>query len=375
MPSDAHLTVAHVSTSRDFYGGELQAYLLLRWLCEHGHRCVTYARRGGEFARRLHNEGFDVETFRGNGRDPYSVWRLRRRLAALKPDIVSFHDAHALTSGGLAALGLDIGARVAARRSQYLPRFAAKYRYLCDLVIAVSEAIAESCYAGGVPKNQVCVVYDGVDPGRAQSGSRERGRRSLAVEKDDRLFVVVASLERAKGHTDLLQALPCVFGKYPQARVVLAGDGSLRESLVNEARRLGIGDRVGFLGYRDDVPDLLHAADLFILPSRVESLGSSIIDAMFARVPIVTTITGGIPELVGPKNPEPAVAFLAPAGDPAALAEAILEALGSPQRCSRMVEQAETRALRRFTADTMIRETVSLYCELVDGRRGVAVSS
>ena len=69
------------------------------------------------------------------------------------------------------------------------------------------------------------------------------------------------------------------------------------------------------------------------------------------------------------------MAFLAPAGNPTALAEAILEALGSPHSCSRMVEQAETRALRRFTADTMIRKTVSRYCELVDGRRGVAVSS
>ncbi|MHC4217540.1 MAG: glycosyltransferase [Planctomycetota bacterium] len=365
MPSDRQLTVVHISTRPDFYGGENLALLTMRGTVELGHRCLALARRGGEFAQRARDEGYDVGTFRGNGRDPVSIWRIRRRLAALKPDVVHFEDAHAVTSGGLAALGLGIRARVAARRCEYVSRVPAKYRYLCDAIIADSRSVAESCYAAGLPRDRVHVIHDGVDPGRARSGSRQRGRRALDLGDDDVLLLTIASLERAKGHTDLLQALPRVFADHPRAVVALAGDGALRDTLLDESRRLDIDDRVRFLGYRDDVPDLLHAADLLLHPSRVEPLGSSLIDAMLARAAIVTTTTGGIPELVGPIDGEPAVAFLAPPADPTALADAILEALGSPQQRREMVERAEQRAVQRFTAETMVRDTVAVYRHLL----------
>jgi glycosyltransferase involved in cell wall biosynthesis len=365
MPSERRLTVVHVSTRPDFYGGENLALLTMRGTAALGHRCLAFARRGGAFARRARDEGFAVETFRGNGRDPISIWRMRRRLYALKPDVVHFEDAHAVTSGGLAALGLGIRARVAARRCEYASRVRAKYRRLCDFVIADSKSVAESCYASGLPPERVRVIHDGVDPSRARSGSRQRGRKALGLDDDDVLLVQVASLERAKGHTDLLKALPRVFAEHQRALVALAGDGSLREQLATEAQQLAVADRVRFLGYRDDVPDLLHAADLLLMPSRVEPLGSSRIDAMLARAPIVATETGGIPELVGPIDGEPAVAFLAPPANPDALADAILDALGSPQQCRSMVDRAEQRAIERFTADIMVRDTLAVYWQLL----------
>jgi glycosyltransferase involved in cell wall biosynthesis len=365
MPPDRKLTVVHVSTRPDYYGGENLALLTMLGTAERGHRCVAFARRGGPFARRVREAGFDVETFRGNGRDPVSIWRMRRGLAALKPDVIHFEDAHAVTSGGLAALGLGIPARVAARRCEYVSRVRAKYRRLCDFVIADSRSVAEACYASGLPRDRVRVIHDGVDPQRARSGSRHRGRDALGVGGDDVLLVTIASLERAKGHTDLLKALPAVFAAHPRAQAVLAGDGSLRESLEAEAKQLDFGGRLRFLGYRDDVPDLLHAADLLVHPSRIEPLGSSLIDAMFARAPIVTTTTGGIPELVGPLDDEPPVAFLSPPADPEALAGSLLDALASPDRLASMVERAERRALERFTADKMVRDTLEVYWGLL----------
>ncbi len=138
-----------------------------------------------------------------------------------------------------------------------------------------------------------------------------------------------------KGHRFLLDALPAVFQQFPRLTVALAGDGELRETLQEQAERLGLLPHVRFLGYRDDVPDLIHAADVFVLPSHLEGLCTTLIDVMLAGRTIVTTTAGGIPDLVGANDVdgEP-VAWLAPPRNPAALAETILRALASADQCA-----------------------------------------
>jgi glycosyltransferase involved in cell wall biosynthesis len=361
------MTIAHVSTQRDWYGGEEQARLLANGLRERGHRCVVFARRGGAFASRMTDEGFEVDTFLGNGRHPGGIIRLRGKLAELKPNVVHFHDAHALTTGGVAAWGLGISGRVASRRCDYPTRFTGKYRQLCDRVVAVSDAVANTCHDCGMPYDLVRVVHDGVDPVRARSGDRARGRLALGLDGDDHLVLKIASLTPAKGHVDLLRAMPRLIARQPRTRLALAGDGDLRGVLQAEAARLGIADRVDFLGYRRDIPDLLHAADVFVLASRHEALGSSLIDAMLAKTPIITTTTGGIPELVGVRDGEPPVAQLVPPRVPDALCEALLETLERRDRRDDSLGLAEHRALERFTVATMVDRTLRVYEELLDG--------
>ena len=105
------------------------------------------------------------------------------------------------------------------------------------------------------------------------------------------------------------------------------GDGDLRSQFEEEARGVGVSQAVRFLGYRHDVPDLLHAADLFVMPSHLEGLCSTLIDAMFAEVPIVATTAGGIPEVLDGVPGEPPVAMLVPPRQPEPLANAIIKAL------------------------------------------------
>ncbi|MHC5005257.1 MAG: glycosyltransferase family 4 protein [Planctomycetota bacterium] len=364
MPGD-RLTIVHISTQRHWYGGEAQACLLACGLRARGHRCVVFARRHGAFAQRMRDEGFEVHTFLGNGRHPQGLWQLRRGLARVAPDIVHFHDAHAVTAGGLAILGLPVGGRVAARRCDYPLRWAAKYRRLCDRVVAVSGNVADVCVACGLPKSKVRIIYDGVDPARPRSGDRRRGEEALASHPDQTTLLTVASLNRSKGHIDLLEALPAVLDRHPAVRVAFAGDGKLRNDLKGAARRLGVDAAVEFLGYREDVPDLLQAADVFVMPSRIEPLGSSVVEAMLARVPIVSTTAGGIPELVGRLNGDSAVAFLAEPANPRRLAETILEALDDPGRREDLSQRAERRARKLFTADRMVDQTLQVYQELL----------
>jgi glycosyltransferase involved in cell wall biosynthesis len=311
-------------------------------------------------------EGFPVLAFSGNGLAPAALWSMRRSLRRFGPHVLHYNDSHAATSAGVAALGLRIPARIAARRVDFPLHSARQYRWFSDRVVCVSRGVARVCREGGIPESMLRVVHDGVDPARARSGDRQRGRRSLRLADDEVLLLTVAKLTDHKGHRFLLDALPAVIQQCPRLTVAFAGDGELRQSLQEQAERLGLLPRVRFLGYRDDVPDLIHAADLFVLPSHLEGLCTTLIDVMLAGRTMVTTTAGGIPDLVGAHADDGApVAWLAPPRDPAALAETILHALASPDHSAAMCERARRRAERFFTADRMVEATLEVYGELL----------
>ncbi len=314
-------------------------------------------------ARALVADGLEVHEFPGRGRHPAAWRQIRSVLRRIRPDVLHANDAHALWAGGLASLGLGIAARIASRRAAFRLRSAWPYRWLADGVIGVSRAAAEACRQAGLPDQSVRVVYDGVDPARVRSGDRRRGRAALGLRDADRLLLAVGKLTDCKGHTFLLYALPAVLARHPEAVCAVVGDGELRHALEAQAIRLGIGHRVRFLGFRRDVPDLIQAADLFVLPSHTEGLCSTLLEAMFAGRPIVATTAGGIPEAIGHGDPAGEVcAWSAPPRHAPALAAAILAALDAPEEeRTRRAACAMARAQRLFTVHRMVDDTVLAY--------------
>jgi L-malate glycosyltransferase len=374
MPS---LSIAHVSTQRGWHGGEEQARLLCEGLRRLGHENIVFAKRGGRFAERMRTAGFDVRPLPGSGRGPRAIWQLWRAGRKLRPAVVHFHDPHALSGAGLAMIGAPIAARVVARRVDFPIRSVWRYRHLVDRVISVSTAVAQVCRTSGVPGEKIRIVHDGVDPGRAESGNRQRGRSALGLADDAVLLLTVATLTDHKGHTYLLQALPALRSALGNRQVVvaLAGDGELRAALELEARQRGVDEMVRFLGYRNDIPDLLKAADVFVLPSHLEGLCSTLIDAMFARVPIVATTAGGIPDLLGARNGAEPVALLAPPRAPAMLASAMIAATLNRDRFAGLVERAQARAQADFTAQQMVAGTLAVYQEVLRTKQSRATGS
>jgi glycosyltransferase involved in cell wall biosynthesis len=238
-------------------------------------------------------------------------------------------------------------------------------------VICVSHEVARVCRQDGIPTRKLRVVNDGADPARVRSGDRQRGRRNLGISQRQFLLLTVAKLTDHKGHRFLLRALPKVLPWHPEICLALVGDGKLSAKLKAEARQLGIDRHVRFLGYRRDVPDLIQASDLFVFPSQMEGLGSTLIDAMLARRAIVTTTAGGIPDLTASdqRGAEP-LAWSVPPRDPQALADAILDAIASPETRALFQQRARQRAEQWFTVDPMIESTLCVYRELLDLRRG-----
>ncbi|MBB73658.1 MAG: hypothetical protein CMJ75_03985 [Planctomycetaceae bacterium] len=363
------IKVALVSTAKDWHGGEQQAFLLAQGLRQQGHDCRILARRGAAFGRRLKEAGFAVTTFFGKGWNPLAQWRMRTCWRNWQPNILHFNDSHALTTGGCAAWRLHQPVRIVSRRGSAPPHSVWRYHHLADQVVCVSRAAARACVAAGIDTRRLGVVYDGVDPRRMAAGNRDRGRRSLKINAGTKLVVCVASLTSPKGHRCLLDAWSRVVGNHcndqvttetrNSAQLVLVGDGPLRTQLTQQAEALRIRKTIRFLGYRQDVPDLIQAADVCTLASHQEGLGSSLIDAMLAGRPVVTTTAGGIPELLG--NTSSPIAWAVKPNDAAALASALHTALHSTALAAQRSACARRRAMQHFTADQMVNQTLELY--------------
>ena len=170
----------------------------------------------------------------------------------------------------------------------------------------------------------------------------------------------VAALTGHKDHATLVEALALVRPLVPEVRLVIAGEGELRPALEAQVRARGLGDRVVFAGFRRDLDRLLPAFSVFCLSSRLEGLGTSLLDAMAFGVPVVATAAGGIPEAVE----DGVTGRLAPPRDPGALAGALADVLGDEARRRAFGAAGRRRFLERFTAEHMVAQTLAVLEEL-----------
>ncbi len=175
----------------------------------------------------------------------------------------------------------------------------------------------------------------------------------------------VARLTAAKDQEGLLRAFDRVRRSRPDARLVIIGEGELRDRLVGLAAELGLGDSVRFVGFRSDVQRLLPAFDLFVLSSHEEGLPISLLEAMAASRPVVATAVGCIPELVSSGE----CGLVVPPRDPEKLAEAILKLLSDDSARLRYGEAGRRHIEKEFSLPEMIHRYESLYRQAVGGRR------
>lgn len=353
------LRILLLSTQRAWYGGEEQLRQLAHGLRSRGHSPLVMLPARSDARVRLASEDVPLLPFPRRGHTPRGLWRINR--AARNVDLVHCNDPHSLSAAGLALRASRRPAVVVSRRVAFEPQSPWAYMRWSDLVVCVSRAIEERCLQSGIPSDRLRVVLDGVDPQRMAGGNRERGRAALRVSDDIEVVLCVASLREAKGHRDLVEAARRLLPRRPRARFFLAGDGPERARLEEQAAQLG--DRLVFLGYREDIPDLMAACDLFVLPSRDEGLGSSVIDAMLAARRVVGTRAGGMPEILQSDDSAETLpgSVLADPANPGGLAEAIDRLLSHTGDTVGLRQ----RALDRFTADTMVESTLAVYRELV----------
>jgi len=235
-----------------------------------------------------------------------------------------------------------------------------------DCVVAISQFIRSEYELRGIDPRKIRVVYNGIDASRyARASDPAATRGALGLEPDEQLVLLPGRLSRYKGQLELLDALPLILEHHPRARVVFAGydspelgdlvvpgRGSVGAVLQGRAAELGVTDRMLLTGATSQMPELMAAADVVVVPSWAEPFGLVVAEAMAAARPIVAAHAGAIPELV--KDGESAL--LVPARDPPALAQAITRLLDDPALAQRLATRAQQDVRQKFTIARYARE-------------------
>ena len=364
------LTICHVDAERAFSGGEVQVFLLMHGLRARGHRSILMAPRGSQALARARRDGFEVrEVGLRSDLDLGSVLRAGASLRELRPDVVHLHTGRAAWLGGLAAWRAQIPAIVTRRMDREVRRgWRTRWIYerLSRKVVAISGSVAQALVAGGVPSERIVEIPSSIDPKACQPvRSREELRAELGVGEGQSVLLTVGSLVTRKGLDVLLNALAELASFNLRPAVWIAGDGEQRGALEALAEKLGLAE-VRFLGRRDDVWDLLRAADVFAMPSRREGLGVAALEAFVAGCAVVASQVGGLGEVV-----EDEVSGLCvPPDDPKALAAALKRLLGDAPLRARLARGASLRVDTRYHADKMVLAYESLYRDVLATARG-----
>jgi glycosyltransferase involved in cell wall biosynthesis len=304
--------------------------------------------------------------------DPRAIPRAEKAVRSWGPDVIHTHLKHADLIGAAVGrrLGVPLVSTLHVIESDPTPLGRAKRRAaaaarcaLASRTIAVSEAQRE-WYLSAFPRggrHGTVTVHNGVPP-LGEVACRRSARREIGLPDDAVAAVALGLLREGKGHETLLDAVASLHD-LPALRLLIAGDGPLRERLQRAAR--GLEDRVHFLGYRRDVPALLAAADLVVHPSNEDAFPTALLEALRARRPIVATRVGGIPEIVTPD-----VGLLVPTKDPGALAAAMRLLVEDRARRCELGRAAGERFAREFEATAWAARLRALYDEvLTEARR------
>jgi glycosyltransferase involved in cell wall biosynthesis len=356
----------HIDTARTWRGGQNQVLLTVMGLRAAGDRTLLVAHPDGALRQRA-AEGLDfVPLAPSHELDLKAGWRLSRVLNRTRPDVVHAHDPHAIA---MAALGISMSSvqpsppLVASRRVDFhLKKHSFsqwKHRQVA-MFMAASDAIASILRADGIPPARIVTVYEGIDVERIARIPPASVHAEFWLPTHAPVVVNIGALVPHKGQRHLIDAAAGVVRQVPDARFVIFGEGPLRDTLEHQIRQLHLERHVLLGGFRTDVIALLKGADLFVMSSETEGLGTSVLDAMACGKAVVGTRAGGIPEVVE----EGLTGCLVPPEAPEPLAAAIVTLLRDPGRRAAMGAAGLARVRERFTVDRMVSDTRRVYAQI-----------
>ena len=357
------LRIVHVDSETGFSGGEVQVFLLLEGLRAHGHDSLLISPPGSRCEREARARGFETRAVRMrndlDARGVHGLWRAFRESGA---DLVHLHTGRATWLGGLAARLAGLPALTTRRMDRRVRpglRTQLIYRVLTQRAVAISPAVARRLADAGVPAGRTRTIYSSVDPRAVEPRvGRSARRRAGQVPEDALLLLVLANLVRRKGVDVLLEALVRLDSA---PRLWIAGDGPERGALEALSQRLGLAERVRFLGRCDDTGDLLAACDVFVMPSRLEGLGVAALEAMAAGRPVVASRVGGLAGLVVHGR----TGLLVPPDDVPALTDALRRVLEDTSLRAALAAEGPRRIAEGWLAEQMVGAYEALYAELL----------
>jgi glycosyltransferase involved in cell wall biosynthesis len=360
------LRILHSESSLGWGGQENRILNEMFALREMGHEISVLTQPGAKLAVRAREAAFPVfETRMRNLLDFRSLLTIRRVIRETRADIVNTHSGRDTQLVGIAVRSIFADRpRIVRTRHLALPitsRFT--YSVLPDHVVTVSAYVADYLVSAGIQRSQITTVLTGVDLSRYRADIPGTPlREELGLPTNALLIGTVAILRRKKGHSELLEAIPAVLDRFPDAHFVFAGNGPQQQNLEKRIAELGLTQHVHLLGLRRDVINVLRALDLFVLPTHQEALGTVFVEAGAMGLATVATRVDGIPEVVV----DGVTGLLVPALETSPLAEAIMALLADPARRKSMGEAARQHVITRFSREMMGKGMINVYRKLLD---------
>ena len=373
------MRIAGVDPELNFGGGEVQVMVLTLELLRAGHEAELLCDPRGQLRQRAQEAGIRCRplTIR-NSLDAAAGLRLRAILTRHHYDVVHFHTARAHAIAPYASR--RAGALVVTRRMDYPPnRWFAPWLYnrAVDGVVAISEAVAQALLRSGVKRERIEVIASGVDCCRfapPSAAARQRARENLGLMPDEIAIGAIGALVPRKGHRVLIDAM--ALGASEEARrtasgrlrCFIAGTGPLHNELAHHIVQNGLWDRVTLLGPIEEPITLLHAVDIFVMPSLNEGLGVAALEAAASGLPVVASAVGGLPEIVDDGR----TGLLVKPREPVLLAEALRRLAADGERRAAMGAESRKRAIQNWSMEVMSKRTLNLYHACLEKKHGAA---
>lgn len=316
----------------------------------------------GDLASDLEKNGIPVFSMdKKPGRDFGLIFKLAKLAKERKADIIHTHNMGALVYGSLAGIVSRIPTintrhgRTGERTSRFIWN---ANRFVVPVSVDTKNFLLKN---NRIDATKLKVVYNGVDvkqfDNHLPEEKRSEFKKKLGIAANSFVLMTVGRLSKEKDQETLLKAFRKLIKKNFNGDLILVGDGPLRQKLEEKAKELEVSQRVKFLGFRDDVHDILKIADVFVLPSFREGLSLAILEAMACGKPVVATKVGGTPEVVV----EGETGYLVPCGYPERIEVAVMKLYINRKLAAEVGAKGRKRAEDVFGLDKMVAAYVELY--------------
>lgn len=360
------IRVLHIDAEMGWRGGQQQAVYLHEGLCKAGVYSDFVCRKDSALRQRLESAQLPHKEFAYMGEiDFIAPMRLARYASQNRINIIHAHSSHAHSWALGAKFFYPSLKIVAARRVDFPIRknFLSRCKYYSsrlDAIVAISRNIHDVLIADGIPRDKVHLIHSGVDLQRfAESETAENFRSIWGIPEDSLIVGTVAAFVGHKDYPNFLHAAALAQKKNPSLHFIAVGSGPKLDEMKQLSCDLQLSG-ITFTGDTAELGSVLKAFDIFVLASKKEGLGTSVLDAMGLGLPVIGTKAGGIPEMIEDLDS----GILVEKSKPEALADAILRLADDPDLRSKLGKAARER-VRLFSKDKMIQKNIELYQKLL----------
>ncbi len=361
------IKVLHIDTEKGWRGGQQQAVYLFESMLRKGYETFFACNPGSKLESYFAKKNLPYFALKMKGElDLFSAFRIAKFSKENNINILHLHSAHAQTLGVLSKLFYNYPKTIAVRRVDFKIKnnILSKWKYntkLLDKIVCVSHAVKDVISSAVKDDGKLTVIYSGIDIHKFDEITGDNiVRKKYNIPENDLLVGTVAALVGHKDYPTLLRAFSIVLKKKNNISFIAIGNGKDEKEIKRLHENLRLGNKFVFVGFQENVGVFLKSFDFFVFASKMEGLGTSVLDAQSVGLPVVGTIAGGIPEAVQ----DNINGLLVPPGSPEKLAEAILDLAENPQKRELFGKNA-MESVKKFDINITVEKNIELYKEIL----------